>query len=84
MEEHNQSLASIIKEYPEQFIPEKYVLRIFTMICIPLYNIHSKKIVHLDYRPDNFLKKFIGDQEIFTIIDFGSQLDDDDKALTIE
>ncbi len=60
MEECKQSLDTIIKTYPEMFLPEKYVLRIFTMICIPLYHIHSKKIVHRDLKPDNILQKFIG------------------------
>jgi serine/threonine protein kinase len=61
MEKCNQSLANIIKDYKTELIPEKLVLRFFTMICIPLYFIHSKNIVHRDLKPDNILQKFIGD-----------------------
>ena len=55
MEKCNQSLANIIKNYPSELIPENYIIRIFTMICIPLYFIRSKKIVHRDLKPDNIL-----------------------------
>jgi serine/threonine protein kinase len=40
MELCNQSLGNIIKDHKEVLIPEKRVLRIFTMICIPLCLIH--------------------------------------------
>ena len=55
MEKCNQSLNDIIKGYQEEFIPEKHVLRILTMICIPLFHIHSKNIVHCDLNPNNIL-----------------------------
>jgi fused len=55
MEKCNQSLGKIIRGYEEDSIPEKRVLRIFTMICIPLYLIHSKKMIHRDLKPDNIL-----------------------------
>jgi serine/threonine protein kinase len=42
------------------------------MICIPLYHIHSKNIVHRCLKPDDILSKFLGNQEMFMIIDFGS------------
>ena len=53
-------------------IPESYIIRIFTMIVIPLYFIHLKNIVHRDLKPDNVLQKLIGEKEIFIITDFGS------------
>jgi serine/threonine protein kinase len=53
-------------------MPENYIIRIFTMIAMSLYHIHSKNIVHRDLKPDNILQKFIGDKEIFLISDFGS------------
>lgn len=53
-------------------IPESYIIRIFTMIAIPLYFIHKKNIIHRDLKPDNVLQKLIGDKEIFVITDFGS------------
>ena len=55
MEKCNQSLGNIIKNYKDELIPEKHILRIFAMICIPLFHIHSKKIVHRDLKPDNIL-----------------------------
>ena len=61
MEKCKQSVGNIIKEYPTELIPEKNIIRIFTMVCISLYYIHSKKIVHRDLKPDNILQKFIGD-----------------------
>jgi NIMA (never in mitosis gene a)-related kinase len=55
MEKCNQSLANIINDYTQGFIPENRVLRIFSMICIALYFIHQKKMVHRDIKPDNIL-----------------------------
>ena len=55
MEKCNQSLEKIIKENTKQLLPEKYILRIFAMICIPLYYIHKNNIVHRDLKPDNIL-----------------------------
>ena len=55
MEKCNQSVGNIIKDYASELIPEKYIVRIFTMICVPLYYIHSNKIVHRDLKPDNIL-----------------------------
>jgi serine/threonine protein kinase len=60
MEKYNQSLAKIITDYKDEIIPEKRVLRIFTMICIPLYYIHQKKMVHRDLKTDCILLKTIG------------------------
>ncbi len=55
MEKYKQNLARIVKDYKEGLLPEKKILRIFTMICIPLFHIHSKKMVHRDFKPDNIL-----------------------------
>ena len=55
MEKYNQSLAKIITDYKDEIIPEKRVLRIFTMICIHLYFIHQKKMVHRDLKTDCLL-----------------------------
>ena len=55
MEKCNRSLENIIKENPQKLLPESYILRIFTMICIPLYYIHKNNIVHRDLKPDNIL-----------------------------
>jgi serine/threonine protein kinase len=40
MEKCNQSLANVITGCTQMFLPEKQVIRILTMICIPLYHIH--------------------------------------------
>ncbi len=71
MERCNRSLRNIIEEYQTDLIPEDYIVRIFTMICIPLYYIHKNGIVHRDLKPENILQKYIGDKEIFLITDFG-------------
>ena len=60
MEKCNQSLGNVIKGFQNNPIPEKRVLRIFTMICIPLKFIHDKKIIHRDLTPNNILLKFVG------------------------
>jgi serine/threonine protein kinase len=62
MEKYEKSLESLIKEDTISLFPEKYVLQIFTMICIPLYYIHLNNIVHRDLKPDNILIKRIGDK----------------------
>ena len=72
MEKYDRSLENIIKENPEKLFPESYILRIFTLICIPLYYVHKNNIVHRDLKPANFLSKFIGDKEIFLLTDFGT------------
>ena len=82
MDKCNQSLGNIIKGCQEQFIPEKRVLRIFTMICIPLYYIHSKKMIHRDLKPDNILQKFIGNEEMFVLTDFGTSFNPDSESVT--
>jgi serine/threonine protein kinase len=55
MEKCTHSLGKIITDLQDEIIPEKRVIRIFTMICIPLYFIHSKKMVHRDLKTDNIL-----------------------------
>jgi serine/threonine protein kinase len=54
MEKYNQSLDNIVKKYTKP-IPEKYIVRIFTMICMPLYYMHKNNIVHRDLKPLNIL-----------------------------
>ncbi len=56
----NDSLENFIKEYKDPFLPEKYILRIISMVCIPLYYIHSKKYVNCDLNPKNIVSKFLG------------------------
>ena len=41
------------------------------MISIPLYWIHKMNIIHRDIKPNNILKKYIGNLEVFEITDFG-------------
>lgn len=52
------------------------------MICIPLYHIHKKKIVHRDLSPDDILCKSLGDKEIFIINDFGISYKPDSGSVT--
>lgn len=70
MEKCQKNLEEIIKQNSQAYLPEKYIIRIFTMICVSLYYIHSQKIVHRDLKPTNILQKFIGDKEIFVISHF--------------
>jgi serine/threonine protein kinase len=72
MEKYDRSLENIIKENPEKLFPESYILRMFALICIPLYYVHKNNIVHRDLKPANILSKFIGDKEIFLLTDFGT------------
>jgi serine/threonine protein kinase len=60
MEKCDHSLQDIINKNKVEPIPEKQVLRIFTMICLGLYKVHKKKIVHRDLKPSNILCKRIG------------------------
>jgi serine/threonine protein kinase len=72
MEKYNRSLEDIIKDEKIETLSEKNVLRIFTMICIPIYHIHKINIVHRDLKPANILVKNIGDKEIYSLTDFGT------------
>jgi hypothetical protein len=40
MEKCHQSLADLMNSFKDEPIPEKHILRILAMICIPLYHIH--------------------------------------------
>ncbi len=62
MEKYDECLEKIVEEYPKQLLEENYILRIFTMICIPLYYIHKNNIVHRDLKPLNILSKKIGEK----------------------
>ena len=55
MEKCNRSLENIVKENPEKLFPESYIVKVFTMVCIPLYYIHKNDIVHRDIKPLNIL-----------------------------
>jgi serine/threonine protein kinase len=55
MEKFNKSLAEIIEDATEEFISENRIVRIFSMICIPLFQIHLKKMVHRDLKPEHIL-----------------------------
>lgn len=50
---------------------EKRILRIITMISIPLSYIHSQNIVHRDLKPHNILVDNLNGKEIFLLTDFG-------------
>ena len=52
------------------------------MICIALYDIHSKKIVHRDLKPGNILLKLTENYEIFLIADFGTSFRPESGAIT--
>jgi NIMA (never in mitosis gene a)-related kinase 3 len=72
MEKCDHSLQDIIKKNKEELIPDYQVIRIFTMICLGLNDIHKKNIVHRDLKPGNILCKVIGTRELFKIADFGT------------
>jgi serine/threonine protein kinase len=72
MEKCDHSLQDMIMKNNEELIPDYHVIRIFTMICLGLYDVHKKKIVHRDLKPGNILCKIIETQELFIIADFGT------------
>ena len=41
------------------------------MICIPLFYVHKKRVIHRDMKPPNILVKKVGDQDVFVLTDFG-------------
>jgi serine/threonine protein kinase len=41
------------------------------MICIPLFYVHKKRVIHRDMKPPNILVKKVGDQNVFVLTDFG-------------
>jgi eukaryotic-like serine/threonine-protein kinase len=41
------------------------------MICIPLFYVHKKGVIHRDLKPPNILVKKVGDQDVFVMTDFG-------------
>jgi serine/threonine protein kinase len=55
MEKCKKTVGHIIKDYDGESIPEKHVLKMFTLMCIPLHFLHSKKMTHGNLKPDNFL-----------------------------
>jgi serine/threonine protein kinase len=55
----------------DRTLEESEIIRIFTMLCIPLYYVHKNHIVHRDLKPPNVLVKKVGDQDVFVITDFG-------------
>ncbi len=63
------SLKDALKERVKY--PEEEALRIFTLICISLYYVNSKKIIHRDLKPDNILVDKVGQFTYYKITDFG-------------
>jgi len=41
------------------------------MICIPLFYVHKKRVIHRDMKPPNILVKKVGEQNVFVLTDFG-------------
>jgi eukaryotic-like serine/threonine-protein kinase len=82
MEKCDYSLQDMIKKNKEVLIPDYQVIKIFTMICLGLYDIHEKKIVHRDLKPANILCKKMRTQELFKIADFGTSFKPENGAET--
>jgi eukaryotic-like serine/threonine-protein kinase len=68
MEKFDSSLYDFLKN---RTLEEPEIIRIFTMICIPLYCIHKNGVIHRDMKPPNILVKKVGDQYVFVLTDFG-------------
>ena len=58
MEKFDSSLYDFLKN---RTLEEPEIIRIFTMICIPLYCIHKNGVIHRDMKPPNILVKKVGD-----------------------
>jgi len=42
------------------------------MIALSFSHMHSLKVIHRDFKPDNILVTTIGGQQMFVICDFGA------------
>ncbi len=77
----NNNLRKYIDSFGDHLIEPCIIYKILKDICLGLKDIHEKKIVHKDLKPENI---FIGDDFNFKIGDFGisKQLNNDNMALT--
>jgi len=68
MELYDESLYKFLED---KTLEESEIIRIFTMMCIPLFYVHKNHVIHRDLKPSNILVKKVGDQDIFVLTDFG-------------
>jgi NIMA (never in mitosis gene a)-related kinase len=64
----NGTLKDIIMNEDKRPKTEKEIRKYFTMMCEGLNYLHSKNIIHRDFKPDNI---FIGSDGLLKIGDFG-------------
>ncbi|CAI5710257.1 unnamed protein product [Peronospora destructor] len=63
------SLASFVKKYAPQKVPEETLCKLLCHLAQALFDMHSKKMVHMDVKLQNIL---VGPDEVYKLGDLGT------------